>query len=204
RLAVRRALPPAAGDEAAVRVEDGDETRGAADATRVVSDGDGHGVDARRGERGRGRRRSAAAELRDEAGRSQRVEAPGRRGRVALGATLSTRTVARCSETPPSLSRTRRPASREPLSMVAHVVLVGAANVPNPAPSPQSNAYAKPAAVSAVETSCAPEAVSANGEPSATCAGAVTWTVGATFATTTSVALSVVPPSLSTIRPCTA
>ena len=72
---------------------------------------------------------------------------------VAEGATLSIVTVAPYSVTPPSLSRILAPTARVPLSFVEQVAVLVAPNPPKPPPSPQSNAYSKPASVSTLDGS---------------------------------------------------
>ena len=101
--------------------------------------------------------------------------------KVADGATLLTVTVDVYVVTPPSLSRMRPPTARVPLSFVGHVVELPEPKPPNPAP--QSNAYAKPAVVSAPDGSEAPVSESAIVSPSFTEAGAVKVAVGATLLT---------------------
>src|ERR671931_101675 len=99
-------------------------------------------------------------------------------------------------------SRPRRSARRwrASPSAVGQLVERKPLKAPYPEPSPQSNAYWKPAEVSAEDGSNGLVSESAIGEPSFTDDGALKVAVGATFDTVTVVWYSEKPPSLSMIR----
>src|SRR5205085_8899710 len=89
---------------------------------------------------------------------------------------------------------------RRSLSVVVQLVEPEPIKPPQPKPSPQSNAYWKPAAVSAEDGSSGLVSERPIGEPSFTELGALKVAVGATLFTVTVVWYSVKPPSLSMIR----
>ena len=100
------------------------------------------------------------------------------------------------SVTPPSLSRIFPPTVRVPALDVAHEVVELVPNAPYPEPSPQSNAYVNPAAVSAADGSLGLVSASANGKPANAWLGAANVAVGATLVIcTVACATAVRPPS---------
>src|SRR5690349_18059027 len=121
--------------------------------------------------------------------------------KIAVGATLSTVTVAVYSVAPPSLSRIVPLTVRVSLSSVGQFAVAVAPN--GPYPEPQSNAYSKPALVSALDGSNGAVSVSAISDPSSTGVEASNVAVGATLLIATVAVYSVVPPSLSRIVPLT-
>src|SRR5207248_11449316 len=99
------------------------------------------------------------------------------------------------SLTPPSLSRILPFTLREPLSEVGQLVELEALKAPYP--EPQSNAYVKPAAVSAPDGSLGLVSERAIESPSSTSLGALKVAVGATLCTSTLKLFESEPPSLS-------
>jgi hypothetical protein len=89
------------------------------------------------------------------------------------------------------------------LSVVGQVLLGLAEYAAYPAPLPQSNAYWKPAAVSAEDGSCGLVSVSVKLEPSLTGPLFSKVAVGGTLLTVTVAVYSRSPPSLSLILPLT-
>src|SRR3954454_19339205 len=104
---------------------------------------------------------------------------------VADGATLLTAAEARYSVLPPSLSKISPLTVRLPLSSVEHEAVLVELAEPNPAPSPQSNAYENPAAVSTDDGSDGEVSDNPIAEPSSTAAGELNVADGATLLTVT-------------------
>src|SRR5580765_4951689 len=101
--------------------------------------------------------------------------------RLSLVAVTSTWAV--YSRASPSLSRIFACTVRVPVADVEHVAVLLGPKLPYPLP--QSNAYANPALVSAVDGSLAPVSDSVNEKPANTDDGALSAADGATFTTLT-------------------